>query len=110
MTGRVGAGPPFKPCVRISRTRLSRWSSGRRMHAPRILNGTAQAVESQGFEEGTSPAVRPAGAKTTPRALDEQTMEPPLDVGIHLDKLRRRIPGTKVLPPAAQHGVHVRND
>jgi hypothetical protein len=33
--------------MRISRTRLAKWSSGRSMRHPRIVNGPAQAVESR---------------------------------------------------------------
>ena len=66
---RVRVRPPFKPCVRISRTRLTRWSSGRGMRHPRILNRPAQANEPQGLEEGTVPRRRPTGASDeSPRA------------------------------------------
>jgi hypothetical protein len=43
----------LKPCVRISRTRLARWASGRGVHHP-MLNRGAQADETQGFEEGAA--------------------------------------------------------
>ena len=71
-TNRLKARPPFKPCMRISRTRLTRRTSVRSMHHPRIPNRAAQASEPQGLEERTTPSLRPTSRQTRPRALPEQ--------------------------------------
>ena len=81
------------PLQAAPRTRLTKWSSGPGMRAPRILNGPAQAIEPEGFEEGTTPDIGPASAKTTPCAFDEQGAQSLRHVAVHLDKLRRRVPG-----------------
>lgn len=73
------------------------------MHAPRILNRAAQATESQGFEEGTTPDGGPAGMETTPRSRDEQCVQSVLDAPVHLDKLRRPITRAKILSPRSSH-------
>ena len=77
---------------------------------PRILNGPAQAVESQGLEEGTTPDIHPAGAKSAPASLDEQGVQPVFDVTVDVDEFGRRIARAKVLPPATEHRIHVRDD
>src|SRR6266496_6035645 len=84
---RVRVRPPFKPCVRISRTRLTKWSSGRSMRHPRILNGAAQATEPQAFEEGTVPGVGKSGAEPRAGSLEQQAVQPFLDVRIDLDEV-----------------------
>jgi hypothetical protein len=48
----VSGRPPFTPCIRISGTRLPRWSSGRGMGHPRIPNRAAQAKELEDFRKG----------------------------------------------------------
>ena len=80
------------------------------LRGPRILNGSAQAVESQGFEEGTVPSGSTTGPKARPRPLDEQGVETIFDESIHLDKFHRGIARAKVLAPAAQHRIDIRND
>src|SRR5687768_3581450 len=67
--------PPFKPCMRISRTRLTKWASGRGMRHPRILNRAEQADQPKALEEGAVPSQDPACCQTRPRALDEQPAE-----------------------------------
>ena len=103
------ARPPFKPCMRISRTRLTRWSSGRGMHDPRILNRAAQANEPEGLEEGTRPRHRPPRGQTRPRALEEQPAESAFDVLVEVGEMVRRITRAKVLPPAAEHRIQLRD-
>ena len=75
---------------------------GAALCGPRILNGPAQAAETQGFEEGTTPAIGPTRVETTSRSCDEQGVEPFLDVAVHLDKLRRRTPAPKPNAPTPQ--------
>src|SRR4029453_18414161 len=71
----VRVRPPFKPCMRISRTRLTRWSLGRGMHGPRILNRRAQAYKPKGLEDGAIPSGHPAGVGSRARTLQEQPAE-----------------------------------
>src|SRR5258706_16082093 len=106
----VRVRPPFKPCMRISRTRLTRWSSGRGMRHLRILNRAAQAKESQGFEEGTPPRRRLRCHQTGPRTLQEQPAEALFDILVDVREVVRRVAGAKVLRPTAEHRVHIRND
>src|SRR5918995_749858 len=104
------ARPPFKPCMRISRTRLTRWSSGRGMRHPRVLNRAAQADEAQGFEEGTTPLHPvPSGMWRQTAPLQTQPAQPIHDIPVELDKAGRRIAGAKVLRPAPEHGIDRRN-
>src|SRR5262245_50784237 len=92
--------PPFKPCVRISRTRLTRWSSGRGMHHhPRVTNRAAQATESQSFEEGAAPSLGTTSAESRASPLQQQAAQPFLHVSVELDELARRIARAKVLRP-----------
>src|SRR5918995_2180192 len=85
------ARPPFKPCMRISRTRLTRWSSGRGMRHPRILNRSAQADEAQGFEEGATDIEAMRNPATRAGAGAPQGMEPVRDIAIEVMKRRRRV-------------------
>jgi hypothetical protein len=80
------------------------------LRGPRILNGSTQAVESQGLEEGTTPPSRATRAKATARTLDQQGVQPLFDIRVDLDEFRRRIARAKVLSPAAEHGIQVRDD
>src|SRR5687767_1419698 len=96
--------------MRISRTRLTRWTSGRGMHHPRIPNRPAQAEESQGFEEGASPRLGTAGAESRTDPLEQQAAQALLDVRIERDEVVRRVARPKVLRPATEHRIHIRND
>src|SRR5687767_15298819 len=93
---RVTVRPPFKPCVRISRTRLTRWTSGRGMRHLRILSRAAQTTESQGLEERTAPDVGPADAEPRAGPLQQQAAQALLDVRIDLDEFHRRVARAKV--------------
>ena len=77
LTDRLRASPPFKPCVRIFRTRLTKWTSGRGMHYPWIPNRAAQADESQGLEERTPPSPRSTSRQSGPRMLENKPRSRP---------------------------------
>ena len=80
------------------------------MRHPRILNRAAQAEKPEALEEGTVPRYRSTGGQTGPRALEEQPTESSFDILVDISKVVRRIARAKVLPPAAEHRIEVRND
>jgi hypothetical protein len=80
------------------------------MRHPRILNRAAQADESQGFEEGAAIVGAIAKEPTRSSACAPQGVEPVFDVAVDVMKLRRRVTCAKVLRPAAEHRIDVRND
>src|SRR3954447_16107691 len=80
------------------------------MRHPRILNRPAQADEPEGLEEGTQPRRRPPSRQPRPRALAEQPAESSFDILIKVGEVVRRVPRAKVLSPAAEHRMEVRND
>jgi len=61
------------------------------MRHPRILNRAAQANEPEGFEEGTTPGLRPTGGQSRPCALEEQSAESPFDVLVEVGEVVRRL-------------------
>ena len=77
---------------------------------PRILNGPAQAVESQGLEEGTTPRIHASGAKTAPGSLDEQGVQPVFDVTVDVDEFGRRVARAEILSPPTEHRMEGRDD
>ena len=79
------------------------------MRHPRILNRAAQADESQGFEEGAAAIGLISKSATRAGARAPQGVKPVLDIAIDVHKLDRRIARAKVLSPAAEHGIHVRD-
>ena len=80
------------------------------MRHPRILNRAAQAVEAQGFEEGTTPLRRATDPAPAAGPLDEEPVEAVLDVAVHVEEFGRRIARAKVLSPPAEHRIEIRND
>ena len=80
------------------------------MRHPRILNRAAQAKEPEGLEEGTMPRRCLPRGQTRPRALEAQPAESSFDVLVDIGEVVRRIPRAKVLSPAAEHRIHVRDD
>src|SRR5215210_4069485 len=80
------------------------------MRHPRILNSAAQADESEGFDEGTTPLERLAGSEPRAHAFPQQATQTVFDKSVHVVRLRRRVPGTEILRPAAEHGIEIRND
>ena len=80
------------------------------MRHPRILNRAAQADQPKALEEGAVPSQDPACCQTRPRALDEQPAESSYDILVEVREMVGRIPGAKVLRPAAEHWIEVRND
>src|SRR5687768_6385691 len=80
------------------------------MRHPRILNRSAQADEAQGFEEGATDIEAMRNPATRAGAGAPQGMEPVRDIAIEVMKRRRRVARAKVLRPAAEHRIHVRND
>src|SRR5688572_10187668 len=79
------------------------------MHGPRILNRATQASEAQGFDEGTSPPLRPTSGQTGPRALQEQAAESSFDVLVDSGEVVRGVARAKVLGPTAEHRIEIRN-
>ncbi len=76
-------------------TRLSRWTSGRSIHRPRIPNRAAQAYEPQGLEERTTPDLRPPGRQTRPRPSGEQAAHAFRHVPVELLEVVRRTRGLR---------------
>src|SRR6516165_2661248 len=77
---------------------------------PRILNRAAQAIEAQGFKEGTVPPFGLARSKLGTGALDPEAMEPRHHESIDLDELEGGVARPVVGPPAPVHEIEVRND
>src|SRR6185295_5669714 len=73
-------------------------------------NRAAQADESQGLEEGTVPAPRITGTKAAVGPFESQAEKPFLHVPVDVSEFHRRVPRAKVLPPAPDDAIHVRND
>src|SRR2546422_1429288 len=80
------------------------------MRHPRILNGSAQATEPQGFEEGTVPSVGASGAEPRACSLEQQASQPFLDVRIDLAECHRRVARAKVVAPAAEDAIQIRDN
>ena len=80
------------------------------MRHPRISNRAAQADEPQGFEEGTADLDARRDTPTRASARAPQGVETVRHVPIDMVKLGRRIARAKVVRPAAEYRIHVRND
>jgi len=80
------------------------------MRHPRILNRAAQANNPEALEEGTIPCRHTTGRQTRSGTLEEQPAESPFDILVDISEMVRRVAGAKVLTPATEHRIEVRND
>src|SRR3990172_9694773 len=101
--------PPFKPCVRISRTRLN---GGLLVQLARLRVAycPAHPVQAQVPKPLPRPGFGAASAQVTTMALHEESAKTLVDVLVELVELPRGVPGAEVVAPAAQHGVQVADD
>jgi hypothetical protein len=80
------------------------------MRYPRVLNRAAQPNEPKALEEGAVPRHESTGRHTRPRTLEEQRAQASFDKLVNVGEVVRRVPGAKILRPAAEHRIKVRDD
>src|SRR5690606_23017756 len=101
--------PPFKPCVRISRTRLTDGRSSSGMRGSRVAYGPSQAIEPEVVEEVARPFNRFTCPHVPPLSLHHEAHETSLDVAVHPVELLRRVLRAEVIAPSPKDRVHVVN-
>ena len=101
--------PPFKPCMRIYRTRLNGGLHGQ-LAQLWVTYRSEHPVQAQIPKPLPRPGLGAARSQVTPVALHQEAVKALVYVLVELVELPRGVPGAEVLSPAAQYGVQVADD
>jgi hypothetical protein len=102
--------PPFKPCVRFSRTRLTDGVHECSMRGFGYRTVPRSRCRPSPPEPIPRPRPRLSCSKIPAPALHHEVTKPQVNVGVELVELPGRIPRSEVVSTAAQHRVQTLDD
>src|SRR6516164_936207 len=70
-----------------------------------VSDGAHELVQALVVEPGGGPAICLAGMQVAATLFDQQTLQPPRHVPVHLNELVRGVAGAEVIPPSPQEQV-----